>query len=756
MPIRSMASQRPTAVSQRGEVGSAPDVARPASQSNGSTQSVVGSAPALDAGTAARIVARTEEVPPGAVKARHPGLARIDALALTDNAPVYRSPCTGDAAEDAAAIERCLETSNAWSALAAYTTKKDLRDVKDMCQRLNPQRWAEIYTAFYDGVLRAQETKPVELRKRDEQLPSDWFREPFYYTYVQYFGTKQGQASATFDELIEMLDYLEDAGIKNLFLLPHYESPMGDGGYDVSAFVPRADLGGEAAYERFMKVAVQRGFRVATDLPINHTSVKHEWFQAALEGDGAKLDYYLRRDGREKIREYERDGDIVAVYRDPDGTLTERVLIFPDVSREHGEVFEIGGKKVNIYREFYPFQLDLDLQNPALLQEIFGLLGEEANRGIVGKRTDAIAHWIKKPGTSADGLPETHAIHALIKSFLRHVSPKAIILPEAVRGASECATYCGVETAVVGKKASSEGDALFNFDLQGALREMLYLQTSKPFWEKVFRMPELPADATWMNLLEHHDESYLGMITPENRQHLGRHIESRGGVVYKNGMSAGGRYADNLGHDPERIATAIFSLYLCPGVPVMYYGTEIGAGNDHAHAKRAQAKQHAIFEELGLDIPVEKAFDPRELQRGPISAQAFEKAQRGGSAPHATFKRLNHLRAERPSLRSDLLTPIDNGHDGVLSMVKFTDDGSDTPLLALANLTSEAKHLRIPLQQLREKMAIPNDEAFRLFDLLPEAGGPQGRPVDFTHMPGDYVHLVLPPNSRMLVERQVV
>jgi len=627
-----------------------------------------------------------------------------------------------DAAADAAAIARCLERDNAWSGLRAWTRAKDLRDVADMCHRINPAAWAALYVTFYDAVLRHAETYPAALRERDAALPPAWFTEPFYYAYVQYFGTPSGDGEAGFDDLAEMLGYLEAGGVRNLFLLPHYESPMADGGYDVSDYAPRASLGGAAAWGRFMDAAVARGFRVVTDLPINHTSVRHPWFRAALAGDRRKLAYYLRRDGRVKLGERERGGDLVAIYRDPDGTLSERVLIFPDVDRCHEARFEIDGQQVQLYREFYPFELDLDLQQPTVLAEIFELLGRELRQGVLGKRADAVAHWIKRPGTPADGLPETHALQALIKSFMRHVCPRAVVLPEAVRGAAVCASYAGMATEIAGQAVCSEGDALFNFELQGALREMLYLGTSTPFWRQVFTIPELPTGAVWLNLLEHHDETYLGMISSPNRERLAALIEQGGGQRYKNGMSAGCRYADALGKDPRRIATAIFCLYLMPGVPVLYYGTELGARNQPRHARAMQARQHRLLRELGGEIELERCYDPRELQRGPIPAADFDAAEREEALPYATWRAMNRLRERRASLRGVLLTPIDNGHDSVLSLVRFAGESSDQPLLALANLRGETRELRLPREQLEEKLGIAANARATLVDLLAADG----------------------------------
>ena len=243
-------------------------------------------------------------------------------------------------------IERCLDEDNDWSVLAAYTTPKDLADVRSMCRAVNPDRWEEIYVRFWGGVAAARRARPNALVARDEALPADWFHAPFYYLYVQYFGTAEGQTRATFDDLARQLDYLEQLGTKNLYLLPHYQSPMADGGYDVSAYEPRTSLGGRLAFWRFMARANERGFRVITDAPFNHTSIEHPWFEALKRGDPEKASYYLRVDGRKKVGESDVGGDIVAHYVDPDGTRTDQVCIFPDVDRTHFIEVESAGRRV--------------------------------------------------------------------------------------------------------------------------------------------------------------------------------------------------------------------------------------------------------------------------------------------------------------------------------------------------------------------------------------------------------------------------
>lgn len=591
--------------------------------------------------------------------------------------------------------------------LKGLTTPQDVQNVRNMCCEINPHDWEAIFSSFFSEVVRANEERPEALRTRDAALPLDWFHEPWYYLYVQYTGTANSVDDGDFDSLTNMLPYIADMGFRNLCILPHYQSPMGDCGYDVSAYSTRESLGGEEAFERFMAAVASHGMRVATDAVFNHTSTEHPWFQAALSGDESYLGYYLQRNGREKIAEWDRNGDIVCRYRDPDGTITERVCVFPDVDRTHGLWAEINGKTYQFYREFYPFQVDLNLQNPDVLAELFKVLARELNQGVLGKRMDAIAHWIKKPGTASEGLPESHAVHALFKSFMRHISGRVIVIPEIVRNQETVAEYAGIATTISGVKCPSEGDALLSFEMQAAFREMTYFQTVAPFWQRVFRMPRLPAGGVWVNLLEHHDETFMGFFAPEVRQWLRDYIKSRGGVVNKNGMSAGGRYGDCLDQDPERIATALFSLYMAPGTPLVYAGLEIGIGHNHEHADRSVKKSHETYKQLGVFVPKSACYDPRELQRGPIARDTFLKAAESGTLPYKTVRMLNRLRRTRPSLSAMDVHPIDSGDIGVLCMVRRASP--DVPLLCIANLTPFEKQVIMPVWQVLQRLRVEDD-----------------------------------------------
>jgi len=611
------------------------------------------------------------------------------------------------------------KTENLNTQIGKIASPKDIRAVWNMCREIHPDKSEQIFQSFWNNVIAAKNAQPAEITKRNAELDENWFHEPFYYLYPQYFGTSGQGTEASFDDLIQQLDYLEELGIRNLYILPHYESPMADGGYDVSAYQPRESLGGEKAYQRFMEAANKRGFRVVTDAPFNHTSVEHQWFRELKEGDSEKSEFYVRVDGREKIAEENVNGDIVCTYRDPDGVETKLVSIFPDVDRTHSLPVKSGDKDVNVFREFYPFQVDLDLRNPKVLDELFRLLGHECNDGVLGKRTDAIAHWLKRRGTTNDGLPETHALQSLFKTFLRQVSPKSIILPEAVRSAGEAAKYAGMPTEINNKPVASEGDALFAFELQGALREMIYFQTSTPFWNTVFKQPTLPENATWLNLLDHHDETYMGFIREENRQWLGKYIESKGGKVYKEGMSAGGRFADCLDNDPERIAMSMFCLYMTPGTPAVYYGAEIGAGNQPEHAEKMMLRQGQRLRDMGIQVSDEQAYDPRELQRGPISAKSFKEAQQSKLPSHSMVSKLNQLRTQFDALRSGKISPIDTGFENVLAMAKTPRDSTEKSFLSVANLSGEKKSIKLGAGQVKERTGFNTFESLK--DYLTES-----------------------------------
>lgn len=589
--------------------------------------------------------------------------------------------------------------------LKGFTGRDEVLHVTRLCQNVLGNGihgdWKALLKSFFEEIIAAKDSMPSEVAVLETSLPHDWYKEPWYLLYVQNTGVPShvDDVESDFDDLRKMLPYIRDKlGFSNICLLPHYESPMADGGRDISAFETRKSLGGEKGFARFMKDALAMGLRVATDAVFNHTSTKHEWFQRALKGEAKYLAYYIQRNGREKIAEWETDGNIICRYCDPDGTITERSVVFPDIDRTHGLWVEIDGKMYQFYRTFFPFQVDLNLQTPDVLTEVFRILGRELKQGVLGKRMDAVAHWVKRAGTSGESLPENHALQALLKSFVRHVNSRAIILPEVVGRMASVAEYAGTATTVNGEVCTSEGDALSSFEMQAALREATFFQTTAPYWRATFRTPPLPNGCTWINLLEDHNESYMSFFERDTRVWLAEYIKTHNGFVYKNGLSAGGRIADCLNNDPRRIATALFLLYITPGTPLVYAGTEIGARSDRRHAEKMMRRSHEVYRRLGVYADINSCYDARELQRGRLSRGMFDRVIKQGYEGMAMVCRMNELWMECRWLREGKAKPIDSGDVCVLCMGLLTDDGSER-VICMVNLVDRERWAVVTVKQ---------------------------------------------------------
>ena len=241
--------------------------------------------------------------------------------------------------------------------------------------------------------------------------------------------------------------------------------------------------------------------------------------------------------------------------------------------------------------------------------------------------------------------------------------------------------------------------------MQAALKEMTYFQTVAPFWRRVFRAHEIINSTTWLNILEHHDETYMGFFEIEVRRWLSEYIKTHGGLVYKNGMSAGGRYADGLNHNTSRIATAIFITYLAPGTPMIYAGTEIGAKSNWKHGENQMKRSKQLFEKLGVYATEQACFDPRELQRGPLLRCDFQKAVQSNYEPLLLVQRMNELWQTKNWLKHDsVMKPIDSGDVSIFCMGRSANDES---VVCMANLTPIEKFVTIPMRQVIEFLSLP-------------------------------------------------
>lgn len=654
---------------------------------------------------------------------------------------------------EAKLIRDCFEEENKWTAIlnpasgCSVTTAKDLLNIDKYCKKIaqTNEDANAILLAFMTSIVKYRKVFQQPFSEIERTLfeiqnnyTENWYSEPWYYLYVQYFGTVAEQ-DGTFERLTNMLDYLEELGIFNVYILPFYESSFGDAGYDVSDYSPAKLFGGQEHYNRFLNIAVKRGFRIITDLIFNHTSTEHQWFKKALDGESRYFNYYLKCPANWKTIDVkgikkEIDGEVFLYLPEQNEydhqVISQRKLFFPEIEDTVwiNKPIATLGKEVTFYRSFYPFQVDLNLQAPEVLNELFELLGNELSSGIVGKRLNAMAYYIKKPGTNGVDLPETVALQKLIKLFVKHINAKAIIIPEVVTASKKLKGYAGVPTYINGQITTSRGDALLDFQLQGMLREMIYFKKTEPFWSQVYERGEEGGNTAVQLLpIEHHDETYLGFIqelgsmreyiesTYEYFDDKGEKKHTQRGILFGNELSAGGRYADCLNREPNRIAMAFFSLYMMPATPVIYYGTEIGATNNWEHMERRQKQQYETYLKLlgedlvgeGQSINYEQCKDPRELHRGPIPAIAFYEALENRYPALEIIKVLNQLRKEKTALNSYYFSNVDTWNAAILGLIRYPPfpDEEQRPILVLINLSGEQLETKIPSGQLQQKLA---------------------------------------------------
>lgn len=227
-------------------------------------------------------------------------------------------------------------------------------------------RVEEIFSKITEIAKTTKQKRSDTLKQEDLSRPNDWYKdEVIYMFYVDQFGTLTPEKPNQFKDTIGMLDYLKQLGVTTLYMLPFADSPMEDAGFDVkNPQNIRKDLGGKPQFEIFIKEAKSKGFNIKADLVLNHFSDQHEWFQSALKGDTDKLDYFVTRETMPEYTKYvdEKLGTVTE-YKEDDGKISKRRLIFPEITENNYRKVTIAGKDYYLYHTFYPFQLDINWEN---------------------------------------------------------------------------------------------------------------------------------------------------------------------------------------------------------------------------------------------------------------------------------------------------------------------------------------------------------------------------------------------------------
>jgi len=379
-----------------------------------------------------------------------------------------------------------------------------------------------------------------------------WFkRAVFYEIHIRGFFDGNGDGSGDFRGLTDKLDYLQWLGIDCIWLLPFYESPLRDGGYDISDFYKvHPDYGTVEDVRQLVEAAHARRIRVIADLVMNHTSSDHPWFQESRSGgpDGPKRDWYVWSD---------------TVHRYEDARI-----IFLDTETSNWTWDETAG--AYYWHRFFSHQPDLNYDNPEVQEAMLDVLRFWLDLGLDGFRLDAVPYLFEREGTICENLPETHAYLRRVRREVEEKYPDRVLLAEANQWPEDVVQYFG--------PSGDECQMAFHFPVMPRMFMALRREQATPIYEILDRTPLIPDTCQWGLFLRNHDELTLEMVTDEERDYM--YSEYAKDPRMKLNLGIRRRLAPLLdnGRDEIELMTAI--LFSLPGSPVLYYGDEIAMGDN--------------------------------------------------------------------------------------------------------------------------------------------------------------------------------
>ncbi len=551
---------------------------------------------------------------------------------------------------------------------------------------------ASIYNKVMEIADNAINKRSKILKEQDLNRNDDWYKnEIIYMFYVDHFGTVRDDKENTFKDTALMLDYLKDLGVTTLYMLPFAESPMKDAGFDVkNPQNVRRELGGLAEFNDFVKAAKEAGFKIKADLVLNHLSQEHEWFKKLEAGDENYLDYFVYTDKMPEYKKYqdEKLGTVIE-YTEADGSISKRRLIFPENTENNYKKVTVNDKDYYLYHTFYPFQLDINWNNPNVLYYELETITHWANLGIDIFRMDAIPYLAKEAGTNAENLPKTHAIVRLLSNYIQLTAPSSVIQVEACQQPKDVIHYFGKEREVEVSiddeakklKRTNEAQIAYNFPYMPAIWASLVTEDKKYFVDAYKKTPDIPKSSAWGIFLRVHDELTLEMVSPEVREIIFNDLVNKG-ENFRNGFGVAGRLANFLDKNPNRIETAFSILLSLPGIPIIYYGDEVGASNNYEHAKKSALRRG--FSHLL------SAFDSRDINRGEVPAKLFYGSTKGYYKFNSkVYEKVKNLIAIRKTL------PVMTNGDFELLKTKsksnfaYIRKNKDSQILVINNLSGE-------------------------------------------------------------------
>lgn len=540
-----------------------------------------------------------------------------------------------------------------------------------------------------------------------------WYKDAIIYElHVRAFHDSNGDGIGDFRGLFEKMDYLQDLGVTTLWLLPFYPSPLRDDGYDIADYTDVNPIYGSLTdFKAVLREAHRRGLRVITELVINHTSDKHPWFERARNAAPGSTwrNYYVWNDTPDK-------------YQDAR-------IIFKDFERSNW-TWDATAKAFYWHR-FYAHQPDLNFDCPAVGRALLDVLDFWLDLGIDGLRLDAVPYLYERDGTSCENLPETHAF---LKTLRRHVDehyPSRMLLAEANQWPEDAASYFG---------AGDESHMAFHFPVMPRLFMAIRMEDRFPIIDILQQTPAIPPNSQWALFLRNHDELTLEMVTDEDRDYMYRVYAQDANARINLGIRR--RLAPLLENHRGKIELMNGLLFSLPGTPVLYYGDEIGMGDNIFLGDRDGVRtpmqwspeRNAGFSQANpqrLYLPV--VIDP-EYHYQALNVEAQQ------NSPHSLLwwtKRLIGLRKRHQAFGRGSLEFLHPENHKVLAFIRRHESEQ---ILVVANLSRIVQCVELDLSEFKGNVLV---EMFGR-STMPAVGD---RPYQLTLGPYAFYWLLLEPTA---------
>jgi maltose alpha-D-glucosyltransferase/alpha-amylase len=508
-----------------------------------------------------------------------------------------------------------------------------------------------------------------------------WYKDAVIYElHVRSFFDATDDGVGDFEGLRQKLPYLESLGVNTLWLLPFLESPLKDDGYDISDYYSVLDMHGTLDdFQHFLDEAHERDMRVITELVLNHTSDQHPWFREARDPQSDKHDWYVWSETTEKYEDVR--------------------IIFTDTEHSNWNWDQKAGKYY--WHRFFSHQPDLNYDNPAVREKMKEVMFYWFDMGVDGLRLDAVPYLFEREGTNSENLPETiDYVKELRAAVDERYGPGKVLLAEANQWPEETLPYFGAEENGDGQAESTGVQMAFNFPIMPRMYMALRRENRRPLVEMLELTGEIPEDAQWAIFLRNHDELTLEMVTDEERDYM--YHEYAADRRFRINVGIRRRLAPLLGGERRRIELMNALLMSLKGSPILYYGDEIGMGDDPFLGDRDGVRtpmQWSPDKNGGFSrAPHHRLFKP-PINRGPYSYE-FVNVEDAEQDEHS----LLHFTRRLLALRNQHAQVFGRGTFELVAVenqavLAFLREYEGKQVLVVANLSRYAQSAHLPAEE---------------------------------------------------------